>query len=96
MLTVAKRRRVDIGFGRRLRELREAAGLTQTELADKVGMVYQAIAKYERAATEPSWSVVVRLADAMSVSTDDFREPDTDQPAADDEPEPAVRSSKRK
>lgn len=35
-------------FAKRLRELREQKGLTQTELADIVGVTWSAISKYER------------------------------------------------
>src|SRR4051812_26237444 len=76
MLAVAKRRqRTDIGFGRRLRAIREAAGLSQTELGERAGgMSLQQVAKYERSVSEPSWSVAVRLADALGVSLDALRE----------------------
>ena len=72
---VAKRRNPTTGFGRRLKELREAAGLTQTELGERAGMVYQAVAKLERGSVEPTWPTVLRLADALGVPTDKFREP---------------------
>src|SRR5947209_1538131 len=76
MLAVAKRRqRTDIGFGRRLRAIREAAGISQTELGERAGgMSLQQVAKYERSVSEPSWSVAVRLADALGVSLDALRE----------------------
>jgi transcriptional regulator with XRE-family HTH domain len=63
-------------FGQRLRELREAAGLTQQQLGDAAGMAYQTVAKYERGASIPTWPVVVRLADALGVDTDEFRAQD--------------------
>lgn len=67
------------GFGQRLRALRVAAGLTQEGLAEKTGLRYQLIAKYERGATDPSWATALKLADALGVSLDDFRaESDSD------------------
>lgn len=74
MLTVAKNR-VPSGFGVRLRELREAQGWTQADLAGRVNLTYQAIAKYEREISEPTWPVVLKLAAALGVSTDDFKSP---------------------
>lgn len=70
---MAPRRKQVTGFGPRLRTLREAAGLTQTQLGERAGgMPYQAVAKYEREATEPSWSAVLRLAAALNVTPDAF------------------------
>jgi transcriptional regulator with XRE-family HTH domain len=40
-------------FPGRLRELREAAGLTQTELAEQVGVLRSAVARWERGIREP-------------------------------------------
>ena len=50
MIAVAKRRKKDIDptFGRRLRALREAKGWTQAQLGEKVGMMFQNIARLER------------------------------------------------
>lgn len=73
MVVVAKRRREATGFGARLRELREAKGLTQAQLGERAGMVYQAVAKYERGAAEPTWPIVLRLADALEVGVEQFR-----------------------
>ena len=72
MVAVA-RNRESSGFGEALRKLREAAGWTQTELGDRAGMKYQAVARYERGVTEPTWPVVLRLASALGVSTELFR-----------------------
>ena len=70
---MAPRRKQVTGFGPRLRTLREAAGLTQAQLGERAGgMPYQAVAKYEREATEPSWSAVLRLADALGVTPNAF------------------------
>jgi len=52
----------------RLRELREAAGLTQEELADKVGIYQGTISDHERGkATRIDLSLIERLADALEV-----------------------------
>jgi transcriptional regulator with XRE-family HTH domain len=60
--------------GERLKELREKAGLTQTELAEKVGVKRDAVARWEAGAREPGWSNVVALAEALGVTCQAFNE----------------------
>lgn len=47
-------------------------------------MAYQTIAKYERGDSIPNWLQVERLAIALGVRTDDFRDADTEKPATGD------------
>ena len=42
-----------MGIGRRIREARELAGLTQKELARKIGVTSSAIANYENDTSHP-------------------------------------------
>lgn len=56
----------------RLRELRVAAGLTQQQLAEKVGVKREAIARWEKGDQEPGWSYVVALAEALGVTCEAF------------------------
>jgi transcriptional regulator with XRE-family HTH domain len=65
-------------FGRRLRELREQAGLTQAALAGQVGVGKDAVARWEQGTREPLWSSVVALARALGVEVGAFLE----EPAA--------------
>jgi transcriptional regulator with XRE-family HTH domain len=60
-------------FGGRLRELREAAGLTQGQLAERADLHVQAVVKLERGEREPAWGTVISLCDALAVSCDEFR-----------------------
>lgn len=69
---LAKDKRDTTGFGARLKALREAAGLTQQQLADLVGMKAQNVTRLETGGREPAWETVIRLAKALKVSTDDF------------------------
>jgi transcriptional regulator with XRE-family HTH domain len=62
-------------FGARLRELREAAGLSQKALAERAGLSQGAIAHWEQGLREPSWSNVVALAEALGVDCRSFLEP---------------------
>lgn len=62
-------------FAARLREIREAKGLSREELADRVGVSEEAIALWERAQREPSMGNFVAVARALGVSLDAFLEP---------------------
>lgn len=61
------------GFGKRLRELRKGANLTQEKLGELAGMRYQVVARLEYGQRTPSWETVLKLAKALGVSTDAFR-----------------------
>ena len=57
-------------FARNLVELRKKAGLTQEELASKLGLSAQSISKYETGAANPDISYLPGLADALGVTID--------------------------
>ena len=61
-----------MGFGNRLRLLREAANLTQSELADRAGMSKAGIANLEQGRRKPEWDTLQKLAKALSVPLDSF------------------------
>ena len=61
-------------FADRLRELREKAGLTQMQLADASGLPLGSIRNYEQGQREPYWQVVFKLADALGVSSEAFKD----------------------
>jgi transcriptional regulator with XRE-family HTH domain len=52
-------------FGHRLRELRLARKLTQTQLAERCGSSYPFISNLERGVKVPSLTMVLRLAEAL-------------------------------
>jgi transcriptional regulator with XRE-family HTH domain len=54
-------------FGTRLRSLRERAGLSFKQLADKVGTNEYHIATWERNMVQPEMAIVERLASALGV-----------------------------
>jgi transcriptional regulator with XRE-family HTH domain len=60
------------GFARRLKQLREAAGLTQEELAERAGMYKFSVAKLEQEVREPTWATVLTLAKVLGVSVAAF------------------------
>lgn len=60
----------------RIKELREAAGLTQQELANEMGMVQTAISAWETEATIPRTRQLPVLARLLGCSIDDLFYPD--------------------
>src|SRR5918992_1520762 len=58
----------DASFGRRLRRLREALGLTQEELASRAGLTAKAVSMLERGERKRPYPHTVRsLADALGL-----------------------------
>ena len=58
------------GFGERLAEIRQSRGLTQSELAQKVGVSQRVIAYYEHEEAQPPGALLVDLAKTLQVSAD--------------------------
>ncbi len=73
---------VDIHVGRRLRQRRYMAGMTQEQLGNSVGIRFQQIQKYESGANRISASRMWDIAAAMEVPVSYFLE-DHDAPAPD-------------
>jgi transcriptional regulator with XRE-family HTH domain len=55
-------------FGTRLRSLREPAGISQSELAKKIGSDQSYVSRWERNATQPEIAMVERLAAVLGVT----------------------------
>lgn len=53
-----------------LRRARTAQGRTQLQVAEAVGMRYQAYQRYERGTVSPSGEILIALADFYGVSLD--------------------------
>ena len=60
------------GFGKRLVSIRKSSGITQTELGSRVGVSKRVIAYYEDENAQPPGAMLVDLAHALSVSTDEL------------------------
>jgi len=60
------------GFGKRLARIRKASGLTQQELGEKVGVSKRVIAYYEGETNYPPTHLIVPMAKALNVSTDEL------------------------
>lgn len=59
-------------FGEKLRHYREAHGLTQTEVAEMLGLDQSSIAKYEGDSTFPNIIVGYRLAKLYGVTVEEL------------------------
>ena len=54
-------------FGRHLKSLRENVGLSQEELANRSGLAFSQIGRFERGVRSPTLSTIKALADGLEV-----------------------------
>lgn len=59
-----------MSVGERIKQLRKKAELTQQQLADKVGITYIQIGRYETAKSNPSADVLQKIAGALNTTVD--------------------------
>ncbi len=59
-------------FGQILKSLRESAGITQEQLANRSGLHLGAVFKLEQGRREPAWSTVQALCRALGVGCSSF------------------------
>ena len=57
-------------FGRRFRECRKAAGLKQTTAAQLIGIGQSSISEYENDVSEPTASVLFKMAEVYGCTVD--------------------------
>lgn len=57
-------------FAKRLKQLREQAGFTQEQLAERVGVTRQAISRWEQGITQPDMEMLVTLSDTLQVNAE--------------------------
>lgn len=53
-----------------IRPLREQHGMTQEDLAKRLGVKYPAVSKWERGMAYPSMNTVIKMAELFQVSMD--------------------------
>ena len=76
---------IDVQVGRQVRLYRTVAGLSQTQLADAIGLTFQQVQKYERGSNRISASKLMRVAEVLGVSVSAFFEGiDDGRPPADE------------
>ena len=64
-------------FAVRLKELREAAGLSQAELGERARITRVQVNRLESGKRSPNWSTVQALAKALGVKCDAFEDAPT-------------------
>lgn len=57
-------------LGKRIAALRKEKGLSQYELADRLGFSRGKLANYEQGTREPDYETLIKIADFFEVSTD--------------------------
>lgn len=59
-------------FGKTIAELRKEKGMTQAELAEKLGVTDKAVSKWERDLSYPDTALLPRIAELFGLSVDDL------------------------
>ena len=59
-----------VDFGEKLKELRKSAGLTQKQLAERLGITSSVVSYYELSERTPSPEVLIKLSGIFHVSVD--------------------------
>ncbi len=59
-------------IGKRIAQIRKAQNLTQTQLAEQLGIAQQTMAHYEGGSLRISVATLLAAAEALNVSVDDF------------------------
>lgn len=62
--------------GARIRRVRKARGMLQTELGEKVGLNGDRIQKYENGVRKPKYEMLEKIADALDVEPEAFTDPE--------------------
>lgn len=57
-------------FSKRLREMRLKCGLTQQNMADRLGIGLRSYQKYEEGSRNPNLEFLVKIADILNITTD--------------------------
>ena len=63
---------VDVAVGNRVRELRTRAGLSQTDLGERLGVSFQQVQKYEKGVNRMGASRLIQICDALKVGISDI------------------------
>lgn len=59
-----------VDFSARLRELRKERGLTQSQMAGRLGVTPSMVSAYENGIRQPSYEVLIKIARLYGVSSD--------------------------
>lgn len=61
---------MNVKLGEKIKELRNAKKMTQSELADRVGVTVSTISSYEVSDRQPSYDVLTKMSYLFNVTTD--------------------------
>lgn len=61
-----------MNIGESIKNIRKSKGITQKELAERIGITDSAITKYEKGDREPGWETLYKIADVLEVSINDL------------------------
>jgi transcriptional regulator with XRE-family HTH domain len=59
-----------VELGQKLRELRQELGMTQLQVANRIGVTSSIVSAYENDVRQPSYTALIKLATLFRVSTD--------------------------
>ncbi len=59
-------------IGRRIKSARKRAGMTQSDLAEKLGISYQGIAQWETGSRNPKIQSLKKIAEALLISVEEL------------------------
>ena len=59
-----------IMIGKRIKDERQLKGLTQSQLAEKIGTTQSTIGKYEREELQPNIEVIIKICKVLEISSD--------------------------
>ena len=59
-------------FGQRITNLRKEKGLTQNDIAEKIGVTAQAVSKWENDQATPDIDILIKLSDIFEISLDEL------------------------
>ena len=63
---------VDVIIGQNLKKIRKSMGVSQSELADKIGITFQQIQKYEKGVNRLAVSRLIDISHALNVNVSTF------------------------
>ena len=61
-----------LNIGENIRRLRRAADMTQEQLADKLGVAYQSVSRWENGTTYPDMELLPALSSIFGVTVDEL------------------------
>lgn len=61
-----------MNIGKKLKEIRESHGLTQKQLAEKIGVTAVTITRYERNQREPKYDMIIKICEIFDISINEL------------------------